>query len=53
MRCELMQMERMAIDERFGSEAGDAMRRMEDTRRRMRLEKEHMEEEAENEYLGD
>lgn len=53
MRCELMQMERMAIDERFGTDAGDTARRIEDIRRRIRLEKEHMEEEATNEYLGD
>ena len=53
MRCELMQMERMAIDERFGSEAGDAMRTQEEIRRRMRSERKQMEEEAVNEYLGD
>ena len=53
MRCELIQMERMAVDERFGSDTGDSMRRVEDIRRRMRLEKEKMEEEARNEYLGD
>lgn len=52
MRCELMQMERMAIDERFGTDAGNAARRMEDIRRRMRLEKTKMEEEA-NEHLAD
>lgn len=53
MRCELMQMERMAADERFGTDTGDAMRRIEDIRRRMRLEKAKMEEERQDEYLGD
>lgn len=54
MRCELMQMERMAVDERFGAEAGEAMRRAEDMRRRMQNEREKREqEERGNEYLGD
>lgn len=54
MRCELMQMERMAMDERLGAEGGETKRRMQDIRRRMRQEKERREqEERENEYLGD
>lgn len=53
MRCELMQIERMASDERFGADAGEAMRRTEDIRRRMRLERERAEEERQDEYLGD
>lgn len=53
MRCELMQMERMASDERFGADAGEAMRKAEDIRRRMRLERERAEEERQDEYLGD
>lgn len=53
MRCELMQMERMAVDERFGSDTGDSMRRQEDIRRRMRSDRTKMEEEARDEYLGD
>lgn len=48
MRCELMQMERMAADERFGSDAGDTIRRMKDITRRIRREKQR--EEAEEEY---
>ena len=51
MRCELMQMERMAADERFGSDAGDTMRRMEDINRRRRREKQR--EEQLNESLSD
>lgn len=53
MRCELMQMERMGIDERFGSDMGDMMRRSDEIRRRMRLERKRAEEDAINEYLGD
>lgn len=53
MRCELNQMERMEIDERFGSETGDMMRRTEDIRRRMRSDRAKMEEERQDEYLGD
>ena len=48
MRCEAMQMDRMDVDERFGADAGDTMRRMSDIRRRMRREKQR--EEAEEEY---
>lgn len=44
MRTELMQMERMEIDERFGAQAGEAARRQKDIRRRMRLEKQQQEE---------
>lgn len=44
MRCELYQMDRMGIDDRFGSDTGDMMRRMSDIRRRMRLEKQREEE---------
>lgn len=53
MRCELNQMERMDVYERFGTDAGDAMRRAEEIRRRMRSEKKKNEEEREDEYLGD
>lgn len=45
-------MERMSLDERFGSLEAEAMRRNMDIRRRMRLEKKEMEEEQ-NEALGD
>lgn len=51
MRCELEQMERMAIDERYGEEAGIIARRQEDIRRRMRRAREEQEED--HEYLGD
>lgn len=50
MRCELEQMERMAVEERYGAEAGEIARRMEDIRRRMRRVRNK---EDENEYLGD
>lgn len=53
MRCELMQMARMAVDDRVGAEAGEAMRRAEEIRRRRRKEREAEQEESENEYLGD
>lgn len=53
MRCEINQMERMGIDERFGSDTGDMMRRQEDIRRRMRREQKQMEEAREDEYLAD
>lgn len=39
MRTELMQMERMALDERLGAEAGEAARKQKDIRRRMRRER--------------
>lgn len=52
MRCELYQMDRMELDERFGSFEAETMRRNMDIRRRMRLEKKEMEEEQ-NEALGD
>ena len=52
MRCELMQMDRMAPDERFGEQAGETMRRNSDIRRRMRLEHKIMEEER-YEHLSD
>ena len=45
-------MDRMELDERFGSLEAEAMRRNMDIRRRMRLEKKEMEEEA-YETLGD
>lgn len=38
MRTELMQMERMALDERLGAEAGEIARKQKDIRRRMRRE---------------
>ena len=52
MRSELLQMERMAIDERFGMDAGDTVRRIEAIRRRMRHE-ENMRETEEYEALAD
>lgn len=52
MRCELMQMERMTPDERFGSLSGEAVRMSDDIRRRMRRERMMMEEEH-NEHLSD
>ena len=51
MRCELYQMDRMELDERFGSFEAEAMRKSQDIRRRMRIERKAMEEE-ENETLG-
>ena len=51
MRCEMMQMERMAVDERLGSLAGDALRRADDIRRRVRRERKR--EEAEDEFVRD
>ena len=52
MRCELMQMDRMAADERFGEMAGETMRRMSDIRRRVRRERQ-MEEERKDELVPD
>ena len=52
MRCELMQMERVSPDERFGEQAGETMRRMSDIRRRMRRVHKNMEEER-DEHLSD
>lgn len=43
MRCEMNQMERMSLDERFGEMEASAMRRTQDIRRRMRLEKKERE----------
>ena len=53
MRCELMQMDRMAPDERFGEQAGETMRRNSDIRRRMRREYMMMMEEERHEHLSD
>ena len=55
MRCELYQMDRMSIDDRFGSDTGDTMRRMSDIRRRMRLERQREEElnESVSDQCGD
>lgn len=53
MRCEAMQMERMAGDDRFGEHAGARMRMMEDIRRRMRHERQREEESHEYEAVGD
>lgn len=53
MRCELMQMQRMAADERFGHNAAESMRRVEDMRRRMRQERKQVEEEHENDAVSD
>lgn len=44
MRMELLQMERMAIDERYGWQAGEVARKQKDIRRRMRREKAKQEE---------
>lgn len=44
MRTELMQMERMAIDERLGQQAGETARLLGDIRRRMRREKKEWQE---------
>lgn len=52
MRCELMQMDRMAVDDRFGENAGDTIRRNDDIRRRMRRERIMMEDEL-NEPVSD
>lgn len=52
MRCELMQMDRMYPDERFGAQAGDAIRRMNDIKRRMKRE-EKIREEEQNELVSD
>lgn len=52
MRCELMQMDRMAVDDRFGENAGETIRRNDDIRRRMRRERMMMEEEL-NESVSD
>lgn len=43
MRTELMQMERMAIDDRYGWQAGEVARKQKDIRRRMRRERERRE----------
>lgn len=51
MRCEAMQMDRMDIDERFDSQAGDAIRRMNDINRRRRREAKR--EEELNELVSD
>ena len=47
-----MQMDRMDIDDRFGTMTGDMMRMNQDIRRRMRLERKMMEEEQ-NESVSD
>ena len=52
MRCELYQMDRMEIDERFGSDTGDTMRRMKDINRRRRREAK-LREEEQNELVSD
>lgn len=53
MRCELMQMQRMAAEERFGEQSAQAMRRVEDMRRRMRQERKQVEEEHEYDAVSD
>lgn len=53
MRCELMQMQRMAAEERFGEQSAQVMRRVEDMRRRMRQERNQVEEEQENDAVSD
>ena len=51
MRCEAMQMDRMCVDERFGMDAGDTIRRMNDINRRRRREAKR--EEELNELVSD
>lgn len=48
----MMQMQRMDADERFGALAAESMRRVEDIRRRMRHEREQVEEQ-ENDAVSD
>lgn len=45
MRCEAMQMDRMAQDDRFVEQAGETARLREDIRRRMRRERRERERE--------
>lgn len=52
MRTELMQMERMTTEERFGAQAGQLARLREDIRRRMRREREEQQEETEEATPG-
>ena len=52
MRCEALQMDRMDVDERFGSQTGETMRRMNDINRRRRREAKMREEEL-NELVSD
>lgn len=51
MRCEMMQMDRMDADERFGALAGETIRRMNDINRRRRREKQR--EEQQDELVSD
>lgn len=44
MRTELEQMDRMAVDDRFGDQAGELDRRQEAIRRRIRRAKQEQEE---------
>ena len=53
MRCELDQMERMSARERMSEAEFDAHMLTQEIRCRMRHEREAMEEESEDEYLGD
>lgn len=52
MRCEMMQMDRMAAYDRLLEQEADAMYRQRDIARRIRRE-EYKREEQENEALGD
>lgn len=52
MRCEMMQMDRMAAYDRMLEQEADAMYRRRDITRRIRRE-EYKREEQENEALGD
>lgn len=52
MRCEMMQMDRMAAYDRLLEQEADAMYRRRDITRRIRRE-EYKREELENEALGD
>lgn len=47
MRTELEQMDRMAVDERFGDQAGEIARRQEAIRRRIRRGQQEKEESEE------
>lgn len=51
MRCEMYQMDRMSIDDRFGSDTGDTIRRMNDINRRRRREAKR--EEEQDEFVSD
>lgn len=55
MRCELIQMDRMAVDERFGAHAGETIRLMKDIvcRRRREQKREEQLDEPVSDQSGD